>query len=64
MKNPNTTNDGASYSSLKSHSKYTKIFWFLKVVPHLEFSSTRIINITPEYLSILVDFIHKGGTMR
>ena len=67
MKNPNTVNGGASNSSFKSHDKNTKLFWFLKAVPHLKFSSKEINNIAnrlsiaPAHLSILIDFVRKGG---
>lgn len=70
MKNPNTTNGGASNSSFKSQDKNTKIFWFLKVVHHFEFSPAGIKNIagrlsiSPAHLSILIDFIRNRDNVQ
>ena len=54
-------------NSLNSKSKDTKIISFLKAVPHLEFTATGInniskrFNIAPAHLTILIDFVSKGG---
>lgn len=67
MKNPNTTNGGASNSSFKSQDKNAKIFWFLKAVPYIEITANGInsvstrLGISPENLTILIAFVSEGG---
>ncbi len=50
--------------------KGTKIIFFLKAIPHLKNFSATIINnissrlgITPEHLTILIDFVSKEGNL-
>ena len=60
-----TLNTSSTY--FLDSNKDTKIIYFLKAVPHLEFTATGINNIskrfgiTPEHLSLLIDFVSKGG---
>ena len=52
------------------NDKYTKIFWFLKAIPHLQYTAKSVskvanrLGIEPEHLLRLIDFIIRESRRR